>query len=144
MNQLSYRLLNSSDFITFHPEHLRQDAYSSTEKFSDFYLKKIKEGYLLAFGCFYQNQLVGCAYLSNYLNSLYIEQLFVKKEYQNHPLHIGYHLLEYILVNKKIFEDYFNEIFEYSRLESRGHDSFYQALGYRQENNLLETMKKRI
>ena len=140
---------NKLEIKNFHDisklEKLRCNAYGMEYNGDNLYYKnKISDGNIVPLGCFYKQELVAGIYISNSLNSLFIEQIFVKREFQNSDLHIGNYLLHYVLKNKHIFEDYFGVKFSYSRLDNRGHESFYEKLGYVSENNLLDTMKKRI
>ena len=82
-----------------------------------YYKQEFTNGKMLIMGCYYKKELLGCAYILNSLNSLFIERIFVKPEYQKHSLHIGYNLQNYILQNKQIFEKYFKTKFNISRLE---------------------------
>ncbi len=140
-NQLEIKMFSDVSEL----EKLRCNAYSMDyHGDNSYYTNKIREGSILSLGCFYQKELVAGIYLSNSIQSLFIEQIFVKKEFQNSDLHIGNYLLHYVLENKHIFEEYFGVTFHCSRLDNRGHESFYERLGYVSENNLLDTMKKRI
>ena len=145
MNELIVKVLEPNISNIEQVEKLRIEAYHlNIENPNLYYTKNILEGNYLVFVCIYQKQIIGGAYISNSYNSLYVEQIFVKPSFQNHSLHIGHQLLQYILENKEISEKYFQTKFYYSKLESRGHDSFYEGLGYHPENNLLATFKKRI
>ena len=112
----------------------------------DFYIKNVKEKRFVMVGAYLNNELIGGAYISSSFNSLYIEKIFVKKEYQRNELHVGYNLMKYILSNKSVFEHFFNKEFYYSKLEpnSKEIEQFYNKLGYVSEDNIIGIMKKRI
>ena len=139
MNDLSYEIFFGDDSRVKDLEKIRINDNNST-----YYLNLILEGKVLAIGCFYKEQLVGGAYVMNSFNALFIEHVFVKDEFQNNSLHIGSAIVNYILNNKDIFDKYFGVCFKMCRLESRNKDSFYTRLGFKKEQNFLETMKKRL
>ncbi len=87
--------------------------------------------------------MIGGIYLSDSYSSLFVEQIFVSKNYQFSDLKVGSNLLHFIIDNKSIFEKRFNKKFNISRLESKNQDKFYSSNGYVQENNLIGTMKRR-
>ena len=142
MSKYVYRLLNDDEsFLEI--DKLRFECFN-IKNFDETngYLRKIRDGYVLVVGCYLDNSLVGGVYVSDYLNSLYIDQLFVKENCRR--MHIGSGLLEFVFKNKNIFENYFNKKFDVSRLESANKDDFYHYIGYRDENNLIGTMRKKI
>lgn len=119
-------------------EQLRYNAYgidSTNCKLEETYhAKQLREGKYLVFSCFLENQLAGACYISNSHNSLYVEQLFIKKEYQRSNLHLGSNLLKYILKNKQIIENYFQTNFYYSYLDtSKNNEQLFLQLGYQEK-----------
>ena len=142
MEELEFRLLdNLEDVINL--EKLRSLCFDNKEFIvNNVYYDNIINGKIVVVECFYKNKLVGAIYVSDSLNSLYIEQLFILKEYRNRLF--GTNLMNYVIDNKEIFEKYFNKRFIFSRLESRNKDNFYNKVGYRQEHNIMGTMKKNI
>ena len=143
MNKLDYHIFSSNDVGVKDLEELR-DNIIGVDDMSTYYLDLIHSGNVVGVGCFYQGQLIGGAYVLNSYNSLFIEYVFVKDEFQNSSLHVGSSIVKYILDNKEIFEKYFGVNFDFCRLESRNTDSFYSTLGFKKENNILETMRKRL
>lgn len=146
MNNINYKIISLSENTIQLLEKLRYNAYgmdpNSFPVEKTYHTKQLKEGKYLVFGCFLNNQLVGACYTSKTHNSLYIEQLFIKKEYQNTPLHLGTNLLIYILENKQIVEDYFQTKFNYSYLDNyKDTTNLYQSIGYHKTGTI---MKKRI
>lgn len=146
MNNINYKLLTLTEETIKTLEYLRFDAYEmDPTKFppeQTFYSKELREGKYIAFGCYLNNQLIGACYISKSHNSLYIEQLFIKKEYQNNKLHLGTKLLLYVLENKQIIEEYFQTKFYYSYLDNYQNTiNFYRSIGYQETNNL---MRKRL
>ena len=141
MHNFEYRVFNQEkDYINL--EQLRKDVFKIKD--SEYYMTKILEGKILVIGCFYQDELVAGAYLSNSYHSLFVEQIFVRDDYQGSVLHVGYYLMKYILEHKEIFDEFFHTSFDQCRLESRNCDSFYEKLGFKTEDNILGTMRKRI
>lgn len=143
---IKYKLISTNEDNITLLENIRYNAYGmNPNEFppeQTFYTKELKKNKYLVFGCYLDNQLVGACYISNLYNSLYIEQLFILKEYQNSPYHLGSNLLKFVLTNKKIVEDYFNSKFNFSYLDNyKGTSNFYKNLGYTEKES---TMKRRI
>ena len=141
MGMLVCRLFDKDDNQVYSIEKLRRDVFHVD--IGDYFEHQINDGKITVLGCFFQDKLVGGAYLSSSFDSLFVESIFVKEEYQHHPLHIGSFMIQYIFEHKDIFEKMFHTTFSQCRLESRNQDSFYQNLGFRQENNIMGTMKRR-
>lgn len=142
MSKLSYVFFDSHDKEILNLEELRCEVFETEG--TSYYLDLIYKERMLAIGGYLDDKLVGGVYVTDSFDSLFIEQVFVKKEFQNNSLHIGSSLLKYILENKKIIEKFFHKEFNRCRLESRNKDSFYKMLGFREENNIIGTMKRRI
>ena len=126
-------------------EELRFDAYdiSGIDSSKTYYANEIRKGKFIAFGAFYQGELIGSCYVSNSGSTLYIEQLFVSKAFQKTNLHVGSNLLKYVLSQKDYIEDYFNCNFHYSCLDSINNtDNLYKRVGYVKTREQL--MKKRL
>ncbi len=140
--ELTYQTINKNDERIKEIEKIRSEAFHIAP--GDYFKNKIEEEKILAIACYYNNTLVAGAYISQSMNSLFIESVFVKEEYQNNTLHIGHSLLKYILEHKSIAEEFFHTKFTQCRLESKNRDSFYENLGFKEENNIMQTMKKRI
>lgn len=141
---IEYRVLLLNDEIINLLECLRYDSYQM--KFDKsvvtqgYYYNALSNNKYFVFGCFCDNFLIGGCYVSNLYNSLYIEQLFIKREHQNNG--IGHKFLEYVLKNKCLIEDFYHNRFYYSYLDATPRaESLYKRLGYREDNYL---MKKRI
>ena len=96
-------------------EQIRFNAYEINKKkmphTNSFYTNDLKSGNYLVIGAFIEGILIAACYTKNTYHSLYIDQLFVLKKYQNTPLHIGSNLLKYILENHQIIENYFQDKF---------------------------------
>ena len=140
--ELFYQVIDKNDKRIDELEKIRGEAFHLIP--NSFYKNQIQKDKILAIACFYKEELIAGIYLSSSMKSLFIEAIFVKEKYQNNHLHIGHSLLKYTLEHKFIAEEFFKEKFTTCRLESRGRDTFYKYLGFQEENNILETMKKRI
>lgn len=126
-------------------EELRFNAYdmSGFDSSKTYYANEIRKGKFIVFGAFYQGELIGSCYVSNSCSTLYIEQLFVSKDFQKTSLHVGSNLLNYVLSQKDYIKDYFNCDFHYSYLDSiNGTDNLYKRAGYVKTREQL--MKKRL
>lgn len=126
-------------------ELARFDAYDM--KTDDFDLKntfsanQLRNKKYLAFGAYLEDELVGGCYVSNSRNSLYIEELFVRKDAQQ--IEVGTNLLKYVLKRKSFIEKYYQQEFSTSCLENREEsNSIYQSLGYRKISPIV--MSKRF
>lgn len=125
-------------------ETIRYNAYGFKDINIEmgFYMNKLNDKDYLVIGVLLDNKLVGACYIKNTYNSLYIDQLFILKEYQKSSLHLGSNLLKYILINKEIIEKYFKTKIFYSYLDNNKNTvGFYEKFGYRKVGSL---MKKRI
>lgn len=131
-------------------EYIRCRAYNREydgEIENNYYARNILSGQMLIFATYIGEELCAGCYVSASQNSLFIEQLFVKTEYQNTGLKIGRNLLEYINFNKTIIAKHFNKkSFQTSRLiySSEKSKSIYQKIGYRVTNKTLNIMTKHI
>ena len=142
MGILVCQLFDKDDSQIYNIECLRRSVFHVDT--GDYFERQICEGKIIVLGCFLDEQLVGGIYLSSSFDSLFIESIFVKEVYQCHSLHIGSFMLRYVLEHKETFEKLFHTTFSQCRLESRNYDSFYQNLGFYQENNIMGTMKRRF
>lgn len=117
-------------------EELRFDAYGIFQTDipydATYYAKELRQNKYVVYTCYIETELVGACYVSNENNSLYIEQLFVKKQYQNSKLSIGKSLMMYVLNDKNYLEQYFNKKINKSYLSTRSSklEQYYEKLGY--------------
>lgn len=146
MTNIKYEIIPLTEENITLLERLRYDAYGMNP--NDFppentlHTRELKNGKYLVFGCLLDNQIVGACYTSNTRKSLYIEQLFILKKYQNSSPHLGTNLLKFVLANKKVAEEYFNSKFYFSYLDTyKNTTSFYESLGYEEKDS---HMRKRL
>ena len=101
---MNCRIIDKNGYVGL--ENIRMAAYGIDET-SLYFINGLSSGNMLPVGIYEDDKLVGGAYVSKSLSSLYIESIFINPEYQ----HKGYGkvLLNYIFANKKIFEDYFKK-----------------------------------
>lgn len=148
---LKFKIIEPTKENILELERLRYSAYSffdpTLNETNSYYFKKIWEGKMIACGAFLNSSLVAGCYISNSHHSLYIEQIFVKKEFQNHKdLRIGSTLIEYVLKNKEWIENFFHESFSYAKVEPASNSliEYYGKLGFKESNEQLDTFHKRI
>ncbi len=124
-------------------EKLRRCAYGFSEDINKFYINSLTNKTMIAIGAYIDGILVGAAYVSSYLTSLYIENIFVDKEYRNNK--VATNLIKYVITNKDFFEDFFGKKFITSKLEPNSYEiiNLYERLGY-SEPNSFNIMNKRI
>ena len=123
-------------------ERLRSKIYNSST-LNEYFIMNLQNGKMLAIEIILDDILIGGCYISRSHESLYIENLFIDEPYRGK----GYaeKLLEYVLSNKAIFEEYFNIKFLYSKLEPNSNDmvNFYMKMGYSKPND-YNIMKRRV
>lgn len=131
-------MIRELEKVRFNAYHMDISELSPTESFS---AQQLREGEYIAFAALSKQQIIGGCYVSNNYNSLFIEQLFIKEEFQNK--HIGTALLAYTLKHKDIIQQYFNQRFYYSYLDNLNiQNQMYQKLGYVETDSYL--MKKHL
>lgn len=118
MNNIKFEIINLNEKNIKLLENIRYNAYQLNPldfpPKNTFHTRELKNGKYLVFGCYLNNQLIGACYTSKSHNSLYIEQLFILKEFQKNKEHYGSNLLKFVLQNKEIIEKYFNSKFNFS------------------------------
>lgn len=139
---IEYKLIEKNNFKEI--EKLRKDVFSYNMKEDSFYYRELIDGKMVAIGVFLDDNLIAGAYISDSLNSLYIEQLFVNNNYQKSG--IGTNLIKYIHEHKNIFEEYFKTKFDFSKLEPNSKEivDYYKKLGYIETNDFQESMNKKL
>ncbi|MBR1417021.1 MAG: GNAT family N-acetyltransferase [Bacilli bacterium] len=139
----NYGLCDFNDYSLDDLEKVRANAFDLDYRhISNLYRNELENGKMLAYICTGDKKILGGAYVSNSFNSLYIEQLFVAKSYQNK--HIGTNLLKYVLNDKYNIERYFNQEFNYSKLTDITDSDFYTNMGYKDGNSRFYSLKKRL
>lgn len=145
-----YKILDNTDENIIKVEMLRYNAYGKdfpTDSIDNYYTRAIRKGEMLVFTIFIEKELCAACYVSTTPYTLFIEQLFVKKDYQNSGLRIGRKLLEYINFNKQIVEEYFKvPNLQTSKLSYTSEKSklIYTKLGYKETHHALSIMSKHI
>lgn len=135
---ITFKLENQSEETAMKLEDIRLRSYGikpTPNDYEKYYIDNIINGSILVFTCYLDNQLVGGCYVSNAFNSIYIDYLFVLREYQQKGLHIGKQLLEHIIANKHLIEEYFGREFSESKLYATSDKSkkIYHKMGYEEE-----------
>ena len=128
-------------------ESIRQQSFDiNCQVISKYTLINLVSGDFLPMGIYYNDELIGAAYLSVLFNDLFFENVFIKKQYQNNEMHFGSILINGIFNDINKIRKYFNKDFLYARLEdSSGHPNFYKNLGFNYNDSIDDTYcKKRI
>ena len=141
---INYEKVDLSEQNILSLEKLRFEVYDYKNLNPDktYFFFFLINGNILPFAAYENGLLIGGCYVSKTFETLFIDQLFIAKDYQDTPEHIGTNLLKYVLANKKLCEDFFNTKFNFSYLDNSCSKSFYENLGYKENNN--EMMSKRI
>ena len=130
-------VLDNDEFLKL--ENLRYEVLGLPKEImgKSYYLDKFNKYKLLGAGAYIDNKLVGGIYISDSYDTLYIEYLFVSKEYQSNKNHIGSELLSFVLKNKNAFEEYFNIDIYVSMLEPGSEllRMYYRKFGYKDIGN---------
>lgn len=83
MQQITYKIISINEDNISLLEHMRFNAYQiDTIDFNpstSFHANELRK--ILSIWLFFYDQIVGACYVPKAYNSLYIEQLFIKKEY---------------------------------------------------------------
>ena len=124
-------------------DRLRYDAQNMEYVDNNFFINRIKNGEICVLACFIENSVVGGIYLSNSLNSLYVEKIFVKEQFQK--CGIATFMINYVINNKHYFEGLFHKKIDFSILEPNSNLTvdLYRKLGFRGPDN-LNIMRRRI
>ncbi len=104
--------------------------------------RKLKSGKAIAISYYKDNKLVGGCYVSNFANSIYIEWIFIDRNYREQG--IASELLKFIDENIPFFSDYYSENFTQIKLEAID-NSFFNKRGYNNSTGsyLTKPTKKR-
>lgn len=93
---ITYKLILPNENLVKQLEYLRFECFDMDVDYLNanqtFYEQNILNGKVLVFGAFKEVELIGACYVSVNLKSLYIDQLFIKKDYQKEQ--IGKELLK--------------------------------------------------
>ncbi|MGN1372289.1 MAG: GNAT family N-acetyltransferase [Candidatus Coprovivens sp.] len=147
--KIEYIVMNNSHSNALLVERMRYQAYGVKQYIEEtdlYYLKEIEDGSILVFICMVDDKIVSACYISNFQGNLYVDYLFTLPQYQKQKLYYGKKLLQYIINNKQIVEEYFHRKFTQSLLcpGSNSVKEFYKSLGYTENNNETLMMSKKI
>lgn len=135
---------NKEDISQF--ESLRSESFGLDYGISKYYYEKFKQQTMLIIGAYENDELIGCLYISPfYYKNGYIDQLFVREDYQNSELHVGTTLLKYVEDHISYISEYFDMtisklLIEYCDDRS---ESVYKNQGYK-PTDLDGTLYKKV
>lgn len=140
---ITYKIILPNENLVKQLEYLRFKCFDMDVDFlktnQTFYGKNILDGKVLVFGAFKESELVGACYVSVNLRSLYVDQLFIRKDYQKER--IGKELLEFVLNRKNVIGEYYNtfitNVFLYACNQSQ---EFYEKMGFRESNGRMHKL----
>ncbi|MDE5888844.1 MAG: GNAT family N-acetyltransferase [Bacilli bacterium] len=101
---------------------------------------------MLIFGMYLDDILAAGCYVSDSFDTLFIDHLFVKKEFQETGLYLGRQLLKHVLDNREATEKYFHfrptksELFYIDNKSKRT----YEKMGYTIKNSEIGLMSKQL
>lgn len=136
---IKYVLLKRNTKTISNLETMRLNVFNFPPYINDskYFKYNIKHRNFLVYGLIIDNKLVGAAYISDRYNSLYIEEIFIDKKYQNRGL--GKSLLMYILKENQYISKYYKKELEVSKLEytNENNKRLYNLLGYKDDHHVL-------
>ena len=136
---IKYVLLKRNTKTISKLETMRLNVFNFPPYINDskYFKYNIKHRNFLVYGLIIDNKLVGAAYISDRYNSLYIEEIFIDKKYQNRGL--GKSLLMYILKENQYISKYYKKELEVSKLEytNENNKRLYNLLGYKDDHHVL-------
>ena len=114
-------------------EALRKEVFGLDME-SSYYSDKLLNKKELAIATFDQEKIVAGVYVHAFESTLVIDQLFVKKEYQNTGLKLGRNLLNFLKENKELIEAFFDAKLNVMTIESKNEKarSIYAKSGFRE------------
>lgn len=145
--KISVRYESNNNEVVNKFELLRLDAYSkivSLENINKTYEIMISMKRFLVVGLYLDDCLVGGCYVSGLKDYLFIEQLFIKKEFQNSGLKLGRYLLQSILCDKNKLLEFFNKEFSEVKLFKYDDksDVLYKKIGFIKDGDTPLLVKK--
>lgn len=134
---ITYKMILPNENLVKQLEYLRFECFDMDVDYLNanqtFYEQNILNGKVLVFGAFKKVELIGACYVSVNLKSLYIDQLFIKKDYQKEQ--IGKELLEYVLRKKNVIGEYYETFLTSCFLDACNQSqAFYEKIGFKQSN----------
>lgn len=147
--EVKYTLMENTYENALLVERMRYKAYGVQKLINpseEDFMEDIIDGNFLVFLCLVDQNPVSACYVSNFNATLYIEYLFTLPEYQSKKLYLGKQLLQYIVDNKSIVEEYFKQNFKKSSLCPGNNNivPFYNSLGYKRERQDSVILSKKI
>ena len=137
---ITYKIILPSKNLVKQLEYLRFACFDMDINYlkdnQTFYEQNILNGKVLVFGAFKEDELVGACYVSVNLKSLYIDQLFIRKNYQKEQ--IGKGLLEFVLKKKNVIGEYYDTFITNVFLDACNQSQeFYEKLGFNENNGRM-------
>lgn len=123
-------------------ELLRKEVFELKEVGS-YYLNELLNNKEYAFVLFDNDIMIAGIYFHRFKNALMIDQVFVKKEYQNKG--IATNLIKKLLSIKSVLEELLGEKLNICRVESnnKSHD-VYIKIGFNESNNDKDMLHKTL
>ncbi len=126
------KLLSRKD-DKFKVEILRCEVFELTE-IGPYYISKILENKEFVLAAFTEDyRAVGGCYFHRYENNLVIDQVFVKKEYQNKGYKIGRSLIKTLIINREYISKILGSELRICRIDAKDEKSktLYKKIGFK-------------
>ena len=137
---VTFNILLPNEDIIDYMEKMRLQAHDYKEDvdtLNTYYGALLRQQRLLMFAVCLNGTPVAGAYVSNFDHSIYIEHIFVRKEFQHTNFHFGTALIKYIMSKKELIEQYYREPLSTIRIEYINAETkkIYEALDFTEGDN---------
>ena len=125
-------------------ELLRKEVFG-LKNVGNYYLNELLNNKIYALSIIDNNIIAGC-YFHRFDNILVIDQVFVKKEYQNSGLRLGRELIKELILNKVGIEYLLGGKLDICKIESqnkKSHD-LYIKIGFNESKSDEDILYKRL
>ncbi len=127
-------------------ENLRKEVFDIKVSTGTYYLNGLIDNKIKAIATSNNNELIAGCYFHSFLNSLVIDLLFVKKNYQEKGLKLGRNLLLDLFNHKKELEKILDARLYTTSIEPIDEKAatIYKKIGYKRGKNITGIMYKSL
>ena len=144
---IKHTLLPVNDDTLIDLERLRAETFNTTPNYNfNWYVSSIQSGRCLPFGTYIDNELAAGAIIEQSNDVLHIILIFTKPKYQDSGLKLGRELLNYIISNKEVIDQYYGSVINQVELSYMGKKSheIYLKVGFQEEATDIERQTHRM
>ena len=127
-------------------EELRKEVFDLKSSPGTYYLNGLIDNKIKAVATKKDNEIIAGCYFHSFINSLVIDQVFVKENYQETGLKLGRKLLLELLNHKKELEKILDTELYTTSIEpiDEKAEYIYRKIGYKQGNSFTGMMHKSL